>query len=104
MNEPFRPRSDGIDLYVRLTPKSAVDSIEGVEAGSDGRCHAKARVRAMPEKGEANAALERLVAKNFGIPASAVVIVAGHTARLKTVRVSGDPVKLAGQVAKLRQL
>jgi uncharacterized protein YggU (UPF0235/DUF167 family) len=104
MSQAFRLRDDGIDLHVRLTPKSAVDAIEGVETASDGRSHAKARVRAVPEKGEANAALERLVAKVFGVPASAVTIIAGQTARLKTVRVAGDPAKLAGKVAKLRQL
>ncbi len=104
MSQPFRLRDDGIHLHVRLTPKSAVDSIDGIETTSDGRSHAKVRVRAVPEKGAANAALERLVAKAFGVPVSAVATVAGHAARLKTVRISGDPTQLAGHIEKLRQL
>ncbi|MGB6118821.1 MAG: DUF167 family protein [Mesorhizobium sp.] len=103
MSQPFRLRDDGIDLHVRLTPKSAVDRIDGIEQTSDGRSHAKARVRAIPEKGEANDALERLIARAFGVPASAVAIIAGQTARLKTVRITGDPAKLADCVAQLRQ-
>ncbi|RWG37062.1 MAG: DUF167 domain-containing protein, partial [Mesorhizobium sp.] len=49
MASPFRPRDDGIDLFVRLTPKAAVDRIEGIETAADGRSHLKARVRAVPE-------------------------------------------------------
>lgn len=104
MSQAFRLRQDGIDLYVRLTPKAAKDAIDGVETASDGRSHVKARVRAIPEKGEANAALERLIAKAFGVPASAVSISAGQTARLKTVRIVGAPAQLAGKAEKLQPL
>ncbi|TIO71907.1 MAG: DUF167 domain-containing protein, partial [Mesorhizobium sp.] len=84
MASPFRPRDDGIDLFVRLTPKAAVDRIEGIEMAADGRSHLKARVRAVPENGAANTALERMVAKALGVPGSAVSVVAGGTSRLKT--------------------
>ena len=95
MSAPFRVRENGIDLFVRLTPKSSVDRVEGVETAADGRSHLKARVRAVPENGAANQALERLVAKALGVPTSAVSVVAGGTARLKTVRIAGDPQALA---------
>lgn len=98
---PFRLRDDGIDLFVRLTPKAAVDRLEGVETAADGRCHLKARVRAVPENGAANAALERLVAKALGVPVSAASVVAGATSRLKTLRVAGDPALLARRVEAL---
>ena len=101
MSAPFRLRADGIDLFIRLTPKSSVDRLEGVETSADGRSHLKARVRAVPENGAANAALERLVAKTLGVPVSAVSVVAGGTSRLKTVRVSGDPAVLALRVEAL---
>lgn len=93
----FRARDDGVDLFVRLTPKSSKDAVEGVETTADGRCHLAARVRAVPEKGAANAALEKLLARALGIPRNSVSVVAGGTSRLKTVRVSGDP----GELAKL---
>ena len=91
MATPFRLRDDGVDLFVRLTPKAALDRLEGVETTADGRSHLKARVRAVPENGAANQALEKLLAKALGVPASAVSVVAGGTARLKTLRVAGDP-------------
>ncbi|TSE07969.1 DUF167 domain-containing protein [Mesorhizobium intechi] len=103
MSAPFRIRENGIDLSVRLTPKSSVDRLEGVETAADGRRHLKARVRAVPENGAANHALERLVAKTLGVPASAVSVVAGGTARLKTLRIAGDPEVLARSVEALGQ-
>lgn len=101
MSPPFRLRDDGIDLYVRLTPKAALDRIERVETTADGRSHLKARVRAVPENGAANAALERMVAKALGVPGSAVSVVAGGTSRLKTVRVLGDAAALVKSVEAL---
>jgi uncharacterized protein YggU (UPF0235/DUF167 family) len=101
MSPPFRLREDGIDLFVRLTPKAALDRIDGVEATDDGRSHLKARVRAVPENGAANAALQRLLARAIGIPASSVSVVAGHTSRLKTLRVLGDAATLAGRFKAL---
>jgi uncharacterized protein YggU (UPF0235/DUF167 family) len=49
----------------------------------------KARVRAAPEKGEANAALEKLLAKALGVAKSKVKVARGTTARLKTVEIEG---------------
>ena len=101
MSAPFRIRENGIDLFVRLTPKSSVDRLEGVETSADGRSHLKARVRAVPENGAANQALEKLIAKTLGVPASAVSVVAGGTARLKTLRIAGDPEALARSIQTL---
>ena len=101
MGAPFRLRENGVDLFVRLTPKAALDRLEGVETTADGRSHLKARVRAVPENGAANQALEKLIAKALGMPGSTVSVVAGGTARLKTVRISGDPAMLAKAVETL---
>ena len=85
-----RRGADGIDIFVRLTPKSSRDAVEGAETAADGRTHLKARVRAVPEQGKANKALVKLMAATLGVPAGTVSIVAGDTARLKTMRVSGN--------------
>ncbi len=90
-----------MDLFVRLTPKGGADRIEGIERAADGRSHVKARVRAAPEKGAANKALERLVADWLGLPAGKVSVVAGGTSRLKTVRVEGDAAALGAVVEEL---
>lgn len=97
----YRRRDDGIELFVRLTPKAARDALEGVEQTADGHSHLKARVRAVPEKGAANAALARLVAKSLRVPAGSVEVVAGGTARLKTLRLTGDPATLSALVEAL---
>jgi uncharacterized protein (TIGR00251 family) len=86
----FRICKDGIELFVRLTPKAHRDAVEGIEATAGGRTHVKARVRAVAEKGRANKALEALLAKYLGLPKSAVEIKSGSTSRLKTVAISGN--------------
>lgn len=45
-----------------------------------------ARVRAIPENGAANAALEALLAGELGCAGGLVKVVAGATSRLKTIR------------------
>lgn len=86
---------------MRLTPRAAIDRLEGVAAMADGRAFLPARVRAVPEKGAANMALTKLVADALDVPRSAVTLVAGATSRLKTLRVAGDPARLAKALAAL---
>lgn len=88
----------GIILSVRLTPRAGRDAIDGVGVLSDGRAVALIRVRALPAEGEANAALVALLAKRLRVPKSAVTIAAGHNARLKQVRIAGDPTALAREI------
>jgi hypothetical protein len=83
----LRPVRDGIAFAVRLTPKGGRDRIEGWTTGADGKAHLKARVAAPPEGGKANAALIALLAKTLDVKKSAIHIVAGETARLKTVAI-----------------
>lgn len=74
---------------VRLTPAGGADRIDGVARDSDGKLYIKARVRAAPEDGKANAALEALIAKTFGVAKSKVRVARGQTARVKTVEIEG---------------
>ena len=99
--EPFEADSSGLRLRVRLTPRGGRDAVEGIETLADGRAVIKARVRAAPESGKANAALEKLIAGLCGVPKSAVSVVAGASGRVKTVRVEGEPEWLAAALAAL---
>jgi uncharacterized protein YggU (UPF0235/DUF167 family) len=89
-------------VHVRLTPRGGRDQLEGIRTLADGRAVLQARVRAAPEKGLANAALEALLAHACDVPKSAVAVVSGSTARVKSVRVTGDPVALRKRLETLR--
>jgi uncharacterized protein YggU (UPF0235/DUF167 family) len=92
----LRSTRDGVLL--RLTPKSARDEVAGVVLHA-GEAVLKARVRAVPEEGRANAALEALVAGWLALPASRVSVVRGGKSRLKQIAVSGDPGELSRLIA-----
>ncbi len=85
----------GLLLSVRATPKGGRDAIDGVERLADGRAVLKARVRAAPADGEANAALCRVIAEAAGVAPSTVLLARGEAARIKTFRLAGDPRVLA---------
>jgi hypothetical protein len=76
-------------LRVRLTPSGGADRIDGRALDADGLAYLRARVRAAAEDNEANRALEKLIAKAFGVAKSKVAITRGHTARLKTLDIEG---------------
>lgn len=97
----YRLRDDGVDVFVRLTPGARRDAIEGLAATAEGGRRLKAYVRAVPEAGRANRALERLVARALGVPAGAVALTAGGTARAKTLHVAGPPAALAARLDAL---
>ena len=104
MADWYRGReSGGTDLFVRLTPRSSRDVLGPLEETADGRCHLRARVRAVPEKGAANAALERLLAEALGLPRFGVRIIAGQGARQKTVHVDAAPAALASSLAAIAE-
>ncbi len=85
-------------MSVRLTPKGGRDAIEGLAALSDGSEAVRARVRAAPEDGAANAALAALLAKTLGVGKSAVTLRSGHSARLKVLDIAGDGAALAARL------
>lgn len=98
---PWTQRPDGLLVEVRLTPRAAMDRIDGVEALSDGTPVLKARVRAVPEKGKANEAVLKLLAKTAGLPTSRAQLLAGDTARRKSILLGGDGAALASLLAQL---
>jgi uncharacterized protein (TIGR00251 family) len=99
--KPWTQAPDGVVLDVRVTVRSARDAIEGLECRADGRPVLKARLRAAPVEGEANEALRRLLAKALGIAPRQVDIAAGATARVKRLRITGDPKSLDATLERL---
>ncbi|WP_088346749.1 MULTISPECIES: DUF167 family protein [Rhodomicrobium] len=96
---PARRTAEGIVLAVRLTPKAGSDAVTGVEIMDDGLAMLKARVRAAPEKGKANAALVALIADWLDQPKSKAELVTGGKSRLKQILVRGDTGGLMDRLA-----
>jgi len=78
-----------IRLFVRLTPKSSAERIDGWDVDDHGRRFLKVRVRAAPIEGRANEALIVFLAKTLKVPKSRLTLVAGDTARLKAIEIDG---------------
>jgi uncharacterized protein len=98
---PWQLSGAGVVLNVRLTPKGGRDAIDGIDKLADGRAVLKARVRAAPSEGEANAALCKLIAKSVGVPPRDVSIAIGATARIKRLTISGDGPTLIAALEKI---
>jgi uncharacterized protein YggU (UPF0235/DUF167 family) len=90
-------RQDGNDLLlsVRLTPGAAREELGGRWTDEKGADWLGARVRAVPEKGKANAALIALLAKELDWPRSAISLESGDSNRLKRLRIKGGGEALA---------
>lgn len=101
LSKPWVRLPDGVALDVRLTPRSGRDAIEGVERRADGRVVLKARVRAAPFEGQANDALCRLLAHELGLAPRQIAITAGEGARLKRLRIAGEPRMLDAALDRL---
>jgi len=94
--KPWRAAKSGLVLQVRLTPKSSRDGVQGLKDAPDGQ-RLGVTVRAMPDKGEANAALIAVLAKWLGLPKDRLELAAGGKSRSKSVAIAGD----AGELVRL---
>lgn len=92
------PVGTGARLAVRLTPRAARTAVAGLAAEPDGTPVLKAAVTAPPEGGKANAALIKLLAKEWRLPKSAIAVIAGAADRRKTLLVAGDGPALAAAI------
>jgi uncharacterized protein (TIGR00251 family) len=97
----YRRDAGGISVHLRVTPNAGADRIDGTELRDDGSAVLRVRVKAAPDKGKANAAVIALLAKALGVPKSALTLVSGDTARLKTIAIEGDPTALAARLDAL---
>jgi uncharacterized protein len=97
---PWRINGATLLLRIRLTPKGGRDAIDGLTTTADGPA-LKARVRAAPEDGAANDALEKLIADEVGIPRRDVALTAGHKSRVKLIALTGEPAELAARLGAL---
>lgn len=91
MTLPFEPVSDGVRIAVRLSPKASRAGVAGLGADAEGRAYVKMRVTAPARDGKANAALLKLLAKEWRLARGSLRISSGKHDRRKTVHLAGDP-------------
>jgi uncharacterized protein (TIGR00251 family) len=95
---PWRCAKDGLLLAVRVSPKASRDGIDGLAETPQGPA-VQVRVRAVPDQGEANAAVAAVVARWLGVASSKVAVARGHKSRVKTLAIGGEPAALEALVA-----
>ena len=74
-----------MQIRIKVVPGARNESIEWLGD------MLKVKVRAAPEKGRANSAVEALLAQRLALPQSSVRIVAGFGSPLKTVEMDSVP-------------
>jgi uncharacterized protein (TIGR00251 family) len=84
---------------VRVAPKASRNAVTGLAAEADGGIAVKVAVTAAPEGGKANAALVKLLAKEWGVAKSDLSIMSGETGRRKTIEITADADRVQPQLA-----
>ncbi len=77
-------------VAIKLSPKSAKDQLMGVCFDQYDNAYLDVKIRAIPEKGQANVALIAFMAKQLRIPKSNISLAAGSTSRYKTLQIEDD--------------
>jgi uncharacterized protein YggU (UPF0235/DUF167 family) len=80
-----------VRIALRVTPKSSPAGVAGIRLDAAGIAYLQVRVNAPAEGGKANAALLKLLAREWGVARARLAIVAGARDRRKTVHLAGDP-------------
>ena len=85
----WRALPDGVNVIVKVEPKSRWLGIQGRAIFAHGPC-LRIGVNEAAQDGRANRAACALLARALHIPASAVAVTLGQTSREKTLHVAGD--------------
>lgn len=91
------PWEDGAAFYVKAHAGARRDGIGGLHDGM-----VKVEVTTAPEKGKANKAIAKLLAKALRVGAGSVELLSGETSQRKRFGVHGmDPVELRGRLIRI---
>src|SRR5579863_4117629 len=98
--QPWSRAADGLRLRVRLQPGARSERVVGLVEEAGGQSALKVSVTAAAEKGRANDALIRLLARLLRLPPSAFSVALGATDRRKVLAIAGEPGELAVRVSE----
>jgi uncharacterized protein len=96
-------RADGVRVALKVTPRAARSVVDGVALDDRGQAHLAVRVTAPPDGGQANAAVIRLLAKRWRVPARAIRLISGAAARRKILQIEGPPERLLAELAAIER-
>ena len=85
---------DGLRVAIKVAPKASRDRIGDVMTDADDRAVLKVSVTAAPDRGKANDAVIRLLAKAWSVPKSSIRVTSGAADRRKTLHVTGNAADL----------
>ena len=95
---PFSAQPDGVRVAVKVTPKASADGVRGVTVEADGRAYLIVRITAAAEDGRANAAVIKLLARPWRVPAGSIQLVSGATGRRKVLHLEGASAPLLDRI------
>jgi uncharacterized protein (TIGR00251 family) len=87
---PFKVVPEGLEVQICVIPNASRDSIGDVVADAQGNGALKLAVTAVPEKGKANTAVIKLLAKSWRLRKTDCQVIRGQTERYKTLFILGD--------------
>lgn len=85
----FEEKNGCVVLNVRVVPRAAKDSIQGVLGDA-----LKVRIQSPPIEGRANAHLIGFLAKQWDVPRTSIEILSGEAGRNKRIRISAPSTAL----------
>lgn len=103
MSPAWRADENGVKLFVRVTPGAKKNEISGLWKGAGGETRLAVKVTAPPDKGKANDAVIKLLAKALDAPKSSFSVASGAASRLKTIEFVGAPEALCARLHPLAE-
>lgn len=91
----YSEKNGSLTFTVRVVPRASRSAIVGEHDGA-----LRVRIAAPPVDGAANEELVFTLAKAFNVPRSAVEITAGHSSKLKHVKVMGASAEALAAVTR----
>ena len=82
-------------LRIKVLPKSPKNEIVEIMEDKSGEQTIKIRIKALPEKGKANAELIKFLSKELNIARENISIISGKTEQLKLVKIHGSNLRFS---------
>lgn len=95
---PWSHHAEGLVVALRVTPRGDRNAVQGIATDAAGRAHIRVKVTAPPEDGKANLAVQKLLAKKWGLARSRIDVISGASAREKRILVRGDTSELTAML------